>query len=58
MGETAQAGAARDLVGSPVRAAEAAADLCDDGPMVEKPYEPQIVVDRIRRLLAARPRPK
>ena len=45
------------LVGSPVRAAEAAADLCDDGPMVEKPYEPQIVVDRIRRLLAARPRP-
>jgi CheY-like chemotaxis protein len=42
------------LVGSPSRAADAAADLCEDGPMVSKPYEPQVVVDRTKRLLAER----
>jgi DNA-binding response OmpR family regulator len=40
------------LAGNPRRAAEAAGDLCDGGPMLSRPYEPQIVVDRIRRLLA------
>jgi CheY-like chemotaxis protein len=35
------------------RAANAAAKLCDEGPL-PKPYEPQMVVDRIRRLRAAR----
>jgi DNA-binding response OmpR family regulator len=42
------------LAGSVPRAVNAAATLCEDGP-VTKPYEPQAVLDRIRRLLAARP---
>jgi DNA-binding NtrC family response regulator len=42
------------LVGSPASAADAAADLCESGPMLAKPYEPQIAVDHIRRLLAER----
>jgi CheY-like chemotaxis protein len=42
------------LAGTPVRAAEQAADLCAEGPDLARPYEPQAVVDRIRRLLAAR----
>ncbi len=41
------------LTGTVARAANAAADLCESGPL-PKPYEPQIAVDRIRRLLAAR----
>jgi DNA-binding NtrC family response regulator len=44
------------LAGTPERAAHAAAELCDEGPMLMKPYEPQIVVDRVRQLLAARER--
>ena len=44
------------LTGSVPRAVNAAANLCEEGPM-PKPYEPQSVHDRIRRLLAAvRPR--
>jgi len=42
------------LVGTPMRAADVAADLCESGPMLAKPYEPQVVVDRIRRLLSDR----
>jgi CheY-like chemotaxis protein len=42
------------LVSNPARAADAAAELCESGPALSKPYEPQIVVDRIRRLLAER----
>ena len=41
------------LAGSVARAADAAADLCDSGP-VPKPYEPQIAADRIRQLMALR----
>jgi len=41
------------LVGSPPRAANAAADLCESGPY-PKPYEPQALVDHVRRLTAAR----
>jgi CheY-like chemotaxis protein len=44
------------LVGTITRAADAAAQLCDEGPMLSKPYEPQAVVDRIKRLLAERKR--
>lgn len=44
------------LVGTISRAADAAAELCEEGPMLSKPYEPQTVVDRIRRLLAERKR--
>jgi CheY-like chemotaxis protein len=45
------------LTGSVPRSANAAAELCDSGPL-PKPYEPQIVVDRIRRLIGARARPR
>jgi hypothetical protein len=38
------------------RAAEAAAELFEDNPLLKKPYDPQIVVDRIKQLLAARKR--
>lgn len=41
------------LAGSVARAADAAADLCDSGP-VPKPYEPQIAADRIKQLMALR----
>jgi CheY-like chemotaxis protein len=44
------------LVGNSQRAAEAAAELCEAGPDLAKPYEPQIAVDRIRQLLAKRKR--
>jgi DNA-binding NtrC family response regulator len=40
------------LAGNPRRAADAAGDLCQSGPLLSKPYEPQAVVERIRRLLA------
>jgi len=41
------------LAASMRRAAYEAADLCDSGKL-PKPHEPQLVMDRIRRLLAAR----
>jgi DNA-binding NtrC family response regulator len=43
------------LAGSPARAAQAAGEICEQGPMLGKPYEPQLVLDRIRRLMARRP---
>ena len=45
------------LTGSVPRAVDKAANLCEEGTL-PKPYEPQFVHDRIRRLLAARPRNK
>jgi hypothetical protein len=42
------------LAGSHARAAEAAGDLCGSGPMLAKPYDPQLVLDRIKQLLATR----
>jgi CheY-like chemotaxis protein len=42
------------LTGSPTRAAKAAGDLCEAGPALAKPYEPEVLLDRIRRLLASR----
>jgi CheY-like chemotaxis protein len=44
------------LAGTPTRAMDAAADLCKSGPDLAKPYEPQLVLERIRRLLADRKR--
>lgn len=44
------------MAGSAAVAAEKAGALCDDGPLLAKPYDPQLVLDRIRRLLAARDR--
>lgn len=46
------------LTGSVPRAVNAAATLCEQEGTVPKPYEPQTVHDRIRRLLAARPTKK
>jgi DNA-binding response OmpR family regulator len=40
------------LAGTPARAAAAAGELCDSGPMLSRPYEPAMVLDRIKRLLA------
>ena len=42
------------LVGNLNRAADVASELCDNGPMLKRPYEPQVVVERIKRLLAER----
>ena len=53
---TLRPGLAVILAGTAERAANAAAELCEHGPMLMKPYEPQIVLDHIKRLLAARGR--
>jgi DNA-binding response OmpR family regulator len=44
------------LTGSVAKAAEKAADLCQEGPKLTKPYDHQLVLNRIRRSLAARDR--
>lgn len=44
------------LAGSPAMAAAHATDLCEDGPAVDKPYQPQQVMDRIKWLMAQRAR--
>lgn len=44
------------LAGNVEKAADAAAGLCDEGPALARPYDPQLVVDRIKRLLATRDR--
>jgi DNA-binding response OmpR family regulator len=41
------------LAASPARAAQAAAELCEAGPMLAKPYDPQILLDQIKRLIAS-----
>jgi DNA-binding response OmpR family regulator len=46
------------LVGTIEKAAEEAAELCQEGPELSKPYQPEVVVDRIKRLLAASERSK
>jgi CheY-like chemotaxis protein len=42
------------LAGTVPRAVEAASHLCEQNESVPKPYEPQAVLDRIRRLMASR----
>jgi DNA-binding response OmpR family regulator len=42
------------LAGTVDAATERAGDLCEDGPTLSKPYHPQLLLDRIRRALAAR----
>jgi DNA-binding NtrC family response regulator len=42
------------LAGTLTKTADMAARLCEDGPMLKKPYEPHVAVQNIRRLLAAR----
>lgn len=43
------------LAGNVESAAKAASELCDEGPHLSRPYEPQMVADRIRRMLADQP---
>ncbi|GAB0119958.1 hypothetical protein Acid7E03_40300 [Acidisoma sp. 7E03] len=40
------------LTSGNAKAAKTATDLCEDGPVESKPYQPQTVLDRIKRLLA------
>ena len=42
------------LVGTPERAVAVAGDLCEEGPMLRKPYDHQLVLRRIRSLFAGR----
>jgi DNA-binding response OmpR family regulator len=42
------------LVGSPSGAVDAAAALCESGPALSTPYDPQILLNRIKRMLAGR----
>jgi DNA-binding response OmpR family regulator len=44
------------LSGSVERAAEQAGEICKDGPALSRPYDHRLVLDRIKRLLAARER--
>ena len=44
------------LAGTIANQAKEAADLWDGGPQLSKPYDSQLLVDRIRRVLAARDR--
>ena len=44
------------LAGTPDKAATEAASLCEMGPHLARPYEPQAVVDYIKRLRANRDR--
>lgn len=39
------------LVGTPERAADTAAELCESGPAMAKPYEPEALADLIRKHL-------
>jgi hypothetical protein len=43
------------LAGTPEHTVRNAAELCEAGPMLRKPYEHKLVLDRIKRLLVARP---
>ena len=42
------------FAGTPERAAHAAGELCEHGPILTKPYDHKITLDHIKRLLAAR----
>ena len=44
------------LAGTIAAAARRASDLCEEEPPIRKPYDHQLVLDRIRRLLAERDR--
>jgi response regulator RpfG family c-di-GMP phosphodiesterase len=42
------------LAGTPERTVRNAAKLCEVGPTLKRPYDHKLVLDRIKRLLAAR----
>jgi DNA-binding NtrC family response regulator len=46
------------LAGNVVKAVAKAGEICEEGPALIKPYEHQLVLDRIRRALAERDRRK
>ncbi len=46
------------LTGTPAHAAKEAGELCADDAPLTKPYEPQLLLDRITRHMAARDRAK
>jgi hypothetical protein len=41
------------LVGNVIAAARACGEICDKGPHLKRPYDPQAVVAHIRRLLSS-----
>ena len=41
------------LAGTVAKAAKAAAEICEEGPLLAKPYDQQLVLDRIKRLMAS-----
>jgi CheY-like chemotaxis protein len=43
------------LTSGNARAASTAGDLCEDGPLEQKPYHPQTILSRIQRLLGSNP---
>jgi CheY-like chemotaxis protein len=44
------------LAGNPRKAAETAAELCDEGPLLARPYDPAVIIERIQRSRALRER--
>jgi DNA-binding response OmpR family regulator len=44
------------LAGTVAKATQRAAELCEEGSQITKPYDHQVVLDHIKRLLAARDR--
>jgi DNA-binding response OmpR family regulator len=42
------------LAGTPERTVRNAAELCEIGPTLKRPYDHKVMLDRIKRLLAAR----
>lgn len=42
------------LAGNVAAAADVAGELCEEGPHLARPHDPQLVLDRIRRALALR----
>ncbi len=44
------------LAGTAANKAKEAGDLCEEGPFLSKPYDPQLLVDSIKRAIATRDR--
>jgi DNA-binding response OmpR family regulator len=44
------------LAGNETRTADAVGQLCEEGPMMKKPYDHKLLADRIKRMLATRGR--
>ena len=44
------------LAGTAANKAKEAGDVCEEGPFLSKPYDPQLLVDSIKRAIATRDR--